>query len=126
MDTAKTTDLAARVCPRCGEAAGQQRFCGGCGLNLSEQLELPTRSEWETVHAKSGEATRKIPVFEKLGMEHLSYRARVFVVTVLVVVVVAVAVGLVHKATTSSRCPQLSSQQCSELYKGLEEEGFSK
>jgi hypothetical protein len=57
MDTAKTTDLAARVCPRCGDEAGEQRFCGGCGLNLSEQHELPTRSEWETAHATSDQAT---------------------------------------------------------------------
>jgi hypothetical protein len=52
-----TTDPAARVCPRCGEEAGEQRFCGGCGLNLSSQHELPTRSAWETAHATSEEAT---------------------------------------------------------------------
>lgn len=42
-------DPAARVCPRCGEKAGEQRFCGGCGLNLSEQL--PSPEEWETDRA---------------------------------------------------------------------------
>src|ERR1039458_10833989 len=46
MDTDKGTDLAARVCPRCGEEAGERRFCGGCGLNLSERPEIPTRTEW--------------------------------------------------------------------------------
>jgi hypothetical protein len=35
------------VCPRCGEAAGEQRFCGQCGLNIAAQDELPTRAEWE-------------------------------------------------------------------------------
>lgn len=44
------TDRAARVCPRCGEAAGEQRFCGGCGLNLAQQEEIPTRAEWEREH----------------------------------------------------------------------------
>ncbi len=46
MDTAMTNP-AARVCPRCGEEAGEQRFCESCGLNLLEQPELPTRSAWE-------------------------------------------------------------------------------
>jgi hypothetical protein len=61
MEPVKGADPAARVCPRCGEKAGEQRFCGGCGLNLSGQHELPTRSEWETAHAKSGEATQPSP-----------------------------------------------------------------
>lgn len=45
MDTSMT-DPAAPVCPRCEEPAGEQRFCGECGLNLAEQSDLPTRSEW--------------------------------------------------------------------------------
>ena len=51
MDTGKGSDPAARVCPRCGEDADEQRFCGGCGLNLAAQHELPTRAKWETTHA---------------------------------------------------------------------------
>jgi len=35
-----------RVCPRCGEPAGTQRFCRSCGLNLIAQREIPTRAEW--------------------------------------------------------------------------------
>jgi hypothetical protein len=42
-----------RVCPRCGEAAGDVEFCGTCGLNLVERPELPTRPEWEA-GARSG------------------------------------------------------------------------
>src|SRR2546426_3157436 len=34
------------VCPRCGTAAGQTRYCGSCGLNLLEEDELPTAEEW--------------------------------------------------------------------------------
>lgn len=36
-----------RVCPRCGEPAGEQRFCGECGLSLASQPEIPTRRHWE-------------------------------------------------------------------------------
>lgn len=36
-----------RVCPECGEAAGQQPFCANCGLNMSSQSRLPTRGEWQ-------------------------------------------------------------------------------
>jgi hypothetical protein len=34
------------VCPRCGSAAGDARFCGDCGLNLADAGELPTRDQW--------------------------------------------------------------------------------
>lgn len=30
------------VCPRCGTASGESRWCASCGLNLSKQGELPT------------------------------------------------------------------------------------
>lgn len=60
---ATVTDPAARVCPRCGEEAGEQRFCGGCGLNLSAQNELPTRSEWEKAHvAPTEDALSSVPM----------------------------------------------------------------
>jgi hypothetical protein len=36
-----------RVCPDCGEPAGNQAFCGSCGLNLSGVSRLPTRAEWQ-------------------------------------------------------------------------------
>jgi hypothetical protein len=36
-----------RVCPQCGEPAGAQPFCAACGLNLSREARLPSRSEWE-------------------------------------------------------------------------------
>lgn len=45
-----TTTTDQRVCPRCGEPAGEQRFCGSCGLNIWEQRELPAREEWERSH----------------------------------------------------------------------------
>lgn len=35
-----------RVCPRCGEASGQQPFCVSCGLNLAQQPELPSGEEY--------------------------------------------------------------------------------
>jgi ribosomal protein L37E len=41
-----------RVCNRCGERAGEQRFCSTCGLNLAAQPELPTRGEWETARSR--------------------------------------------------------------------------
>lgn len=45
--TEATTPLSSpRVCPRCGEAASDQRFCGGCGLNLGQQSELPDAEEY--------------------------------------------------------------------------------
>jgi hypothetical protein len=33
----------ARVCPRCGAVAGQDRFCTECGLNLAADL----RAQWK-------------------------------------------------------------------------------
>ena len=36
-----------RVCPECGEPAGEAPFCASCGLNLTNQARLPTRSDWE-------------------------------------------------------------------------------
>lgn len=45
------TDPSTRVCPRCGSAAGQNEYCGTCGLNLFEQPELPTRVDWEGTQA---------------------------------------------------------------------------
>jgi hypothetical protein len=41
------TEASTRVCPRCGDPAGESKFCATCGLHLHEQPELPTRSEWE-------------------------------------------------------------------------------
>jgi len=38
----------ARVCPRCGTAAGEHAYCETCGLALREQPELPTRADWES------------------------------------------------------------------------------
>jgi hypothetical protein len=34
------------VCPRCGSASGDGRFCPECGLNLAEAGVLPTRDQW--------------------------------------------------------------------------------
>lgn len=36
-----------RVCPRCGDEAGQEDYCRTCGLHLIELPELPTRGDWE-------------------------------------------------------------------------------
>lgn len=48
-----------RVCVQCGEAVGEQRFCGSCGFNLSQQEDLPTRAEWEaTAQMQQGAASR--------------------------------------------------------------------
>jgi hypothetical protein len=47
VDALKTPDLAARVCPRCGQPASDQSFCGGCGLNLAAQAELPSDEEYD-------------------------------------------------------------------------------
>lgn len=35
-----------RVCPGCGDAADESRFCSTCGLELWSQAELPTREVW--------------------------------------------------------------------------------
>lgn len=49
------TDPDTRVCPRCGDEAGDQRFCSGCGLNLAQQEEIPTRADWEaSAHEQAG------------------------------------------------------------------------
>ncbi len=40
------TEATTRVCPRCGEPAGQQEYCLTCGLHLADQDELPTRETW--------------------------------------------------------------------------------
>lgn len=44
-------DASTRVCPRCGEAAGETRYCGTCGLNILDESEIPTREAWETTQA---------------------------------------------------------------------------
>src|SRR5271167_814384 len=56
MDTGKGPDPTTKVCPRCGEDAREQRFCGGCGLNLSAQHEIPTRAEWEATQPTEAQA----------------------------------------------------------------------
>jgi hypothetical protein len=45
-----------RVCPRCGTAARDKRFCASCGLNLGIQPELPSRAEWEAGAATKASA----------------------------------------------------------------------
>lgn len=45
------TEPSTRVCPRCGSAAGDNEYCGTCGLHLFEQPELPTREDWERTQA---------------------------------------------------------------------------
>ena len=47
-----------RVCPRCGEPAGEERFCTTCGLNLAELTEVPTRAEWEAASANPAAVDR--------------------------------------------------------------------
>jgi hypothetical protein len=44
-----------RVCPCCGEAAGDHRFCSACGLNLGDLTELPARREWEEAQSQAPE-----------------------------------------------------------------------
>lgn len=51
------TNPATRVCPRCGEPASDQRFCGDCGLNLAAESEIPTREEWEDSSEPAGPAS---------------------------------------------------------------------
>jgi hypothetical protein len=41
-------DQAERVCPRCGEAAADHRFCPSCGLQIEALSEEPTRPERES------------------------------------------------------------------------------
>ncbi len=57
------TELDEMVCPRCGETAGEEQFCGSCGLNLSEQQEVPTRAVWEAWKASqtSSAGASKLP-----------------------------------------------------------------
>src|SRR5579871_3654962 len=50
----------ARVCSRCGELAGEDRFCSTCGLNLAEQPELPTRLGWEGAQASDQQVTANV------------------------------------------------------------------
>lgn len=45
-----------RVCPECGDPAGDQPFCQRCGRNLSQEERLPTRREWEKTHRDAAEA----------------------------------------------------------------------
>jgi hypothetical protein len=40
-----------RVCPRCGNPAGNTDFCTSCGVNLAALPEIPTRAEWEAATA---------------------------------------------------------------------------
>lgn len=47
-----------RVCPDCGEAAGQQPFCASCGRNLTSLDRLPTRGEWVAAQDQQDEKDR--------------------------------------------------------------------
>lgn len=41
-------DPSGRVCPRCGiEPSSDETFCAGCGLNLRQQSDLPTRAAFQ-------------------------------------------------------------------------------
>jgi ribosomal protein L37E len=55
-ETSGLTSRDHRVCVRCGETAGEQRFCSACGLNLSVQQELPSRAEWEAAQVPPAQA----------------------------------------------------------------------
>lgn len=55
------TDPSTRVCPRCGNAAGQSEYCGTCGLHLFEQPELPTHADWEATQATKEGASARLP-----------------------------------------------------------------
>ena len=44
---ARTPTMRFDVCPRCGTPVTASRWCGGCGLNLHQQDELPTVGAYE-------------------------------------------------------------------------------
>ena len=84
-----------RVCPRCGEPAGEDDYCATCGLHLAEQRQLPTLGEFE-----AGGASRDWTKAEGSGGAatfSLGWRiaAAVAVVTLLVVLFVTVVGGSV-------------------------------
>ena len=47
-------DPSTRVCPRCGEAAGEEEYCQTCGLHLAVQPELPTAADWRSASQSHG------------------------------------------------------------------------
>ncbi len=145
MDTA-TADPAARVCPRCGGEAGEQRFCGGCGLNLSGQHELPTRSEWETDRASRSSVeqqesddprTKVRPLLEsalndaKRWYERHSKRGKVTIIVslvgavVLIPVVISTASGGASQASSGVPHGYATSQQVVNALSALFHERFS-
>ena len=66
------------VCPRCGTAAGDSRWCAGCGLNLSQQAELPTADAYSAEIREqrwlTGEETRRREEQERQAAEERRQR----------------------------------------------------
>jgi hypothetical protein len=61
---------------------------------------------------------------ERLGMQHISRRARIVVLVVIAIVLIAVALAI-HKATSCQAYNGLTCQQSQEINGSLQEQGFS-
>lgn len=75
------------VCPRCGTFAGDGVWCGGCGLNLKQQGELPTadsyaarvrEQRWLAAQAEQAEVdrTEQASALEERRAAEAEHRAR--------------------------------------------------
>lgn len=91
-----TVEAEARVCPECGQPAGEAPFCGGCGVNLSSQVRLPTRAEWEALRY-SGRPPESVAPGVRMGRWRPRPLALWGVGALLVVAGVAAALVLLNK-----------------------------
>ena len=105
-----------RVCPECGEPAGERPFCESCGRNLMRVERLPSREEWEA--RQKYERKRGLdhddgprPAASHPRLVRIARLAAVPVAAVVVVVAVALIAGKsasVSGVTASVRVPSPS------------------
>ena len=88
--------MEARVCPRCGNDAGDHEYCSTCGLHLWEQPELPTRSEWETTEGSNTNAS------SEARTESVWWRRPPAILAGVAVVLVAVVGGIAAVTNSGS------------------------
>ena len=100
---------ATRVCPRCGETGGRQ-YCPACGLQLSEESELPAGTDWRASWRDVERTVALVGVFvtfaqgvawlvaETLGAQGVSSIGIGFLLTSVVLFGAAAVAGLLRRS----------------------------
>jgi hypothetical protein len=98
-----------RICPRCGQI-GEQQYCPACGLNLSEEPELPPGTDWRTSRRDVERTVALVGVFvtfaqgvawlvaDTLGAQGVSSIGIGFLLTSVVLLGAAAVAGLLRRS----------------------------